>query len=137
MPDPPVVNGKKVKRDYEKFEKAAYLDTPIEPVCAIYRTMVADPDTIVILLTGRTDGIKDDTEQALENHDLSGYDELFMKPKSQQHTPDVAIKKFLAGHIQKKYGLPISMVFEDRGRVVNMWREMGIFVFDVNQEHTV
>jgi hypothetical protein len=102
-------------------------------VVNIYRRFVADPDVIVVLLTGRPDHVRDKTEAWFVQHGLEGYDELFLKT-GDQHIPDFEQKASVADHVEEKYGQPIDMVFEDRQRVVAMWKRRGTFVFDVIQD---
>jgi hypothetical protein len=126
------VTGKKRKRRYDKFHNACVLDTPIPAVVNIYRRMVADPDVTVVLLTGRPDSVRDLTVQWFTDNDLNGYDALYMKTGDQQ-TPDVEQKATTADEIEARYGMSIDMVFEDRQRVVAMWKARGTFVLDVLQ----
>jgi hypothetical protein len=124
--------GKKVKRRFDLFHNACDLDTPIAPVVNIYRRFIADPNVIVVLLTGRPDSVRDKTEAWFVQHGLTGYDELFLKT-GDQHIPDFEQKAMIADQVEAKYGQPIDMVFEDRQRVVAMWKARGTFVFDVLQ----
>ena len=135
-PDPAIdpVTGRKVKRRFDLFHKACVDDTPITPVVDIFLRMVADPNVIVVLLTGRPMSARYDTTQWFTKHGLDGYDELFTKPSGQDMMPDKQQKLMIAEHIEKKYGMPISMVFEDRSRVVEMWKERGTFVLNVEQK---
>lgn len=49
------------------------------------------------------------------------------------NTPDDQLKeRWLDEHIVGS-GKQIDFVFDDRPKVVRMWRRRGIFVFDVNQ----
>ena len=133
-PDPShdPVTGKKYGRRYDLFHGACDLDPPIPAVVDIYRRMVADPDVTVILLTGRPDRVREKTEQWFVDHDLLGYDELFLKT-GDQNVPDVEQKSAIADALEAKYGRKIDMVFEDRQRVVAMWKARGTFVLDVLQ----
>ena len=51
--------------------------------------------------------------------------------KAGDHRNDAIIKSEIADEIEKEYN--IFCVFDDRKRVVDMWIERGIFVFDVGQ----
>jgi hypothetical protein len=133
FPAPDQVTGKKGKRRFDLFHNACDQDTLLTPVVNIYRRFVADPDVIVVLLTGRPDHVRDKTEAWFVQHGLEGYDELFLKT-GDQHIPDFEQKASVADHVEEKYGQPIDMVFEDRQRVVAMWKRRGTFVFDVIQD---
>lgn len=134
-PQPPVdpVTGKKVKRRFDYFERDIPLDTPIVPVVDIYLQFIDDPAVTVVLLTGRNESARSDTTQWLTKHGLDGYQQLYMKPYGSSFMPDTEQKSTLADQIEKDWDAPISMVFEDRARVVEMWKQRGTFVFNVEQ----
>jgi len=124
--------GKKVKRRYDLFHAACVNDTVIAPVAQFYVQFVTDPSVTVIVLSGRDAAVLDDTKQWFVDNDLPMPDEMLLKVGNQM-LPDVEQKRFQADRLEKKYGKPISMVFEDRDRVVKMWKERGTFVFNVDQ----
>lgn len=133
-PNPAIdpVTGKKVKRRYDLFHHACVDDGVVEQVAYFYRMFVADPDVTVVVLSGRDIATHQKTAKWFSDNDLPMPDELMLKSGDQQ-TPDVEQKKHAANYLERKYGKPISMVFEDRQRVVKMWKERGTFVFDVLQ----
>jgi hypothetical protein len=51
--------------------------------------------------------------------------------KEKDNRNDAIIKSEIADEIEKEYN--ILCVFDDRKRVVDMWINRGIFVFDVGQ----
>jgi phosphoglycolate phosphatase-like HAD superfamily hydrolase len=134
MPKPPVdpVTGKKNKRRYDLFHHACVDDTLIEPVAHFYRTFVADPSVTVVVLSGRDAATLDKTVKWFEDNRLPMPDEMILKQGDQMH-PDVEQKRFHADRLEKKYGKSVTMVFEDRDRVVEMWKARGTFVFNVDQ----
>lgn len=134
MPNPAVdpVTGKKVKRRYDLFHAACVDDGVIQPVADIYVRFVADPNVTVVVLSGRDAATLDDTIDWFGRNGLPLPNEMILK-SGDQHLPDVEQKRTRANQLEKKYGKPISMVFEDRDRVVKMWRERGTFVLDVAQ----
>lgn len=88
----------------------------------------------VILLSGRPETIRQDTEQRLRIHSIV-YDELYMRPKDDIR-PDIEIKKEIyETHIQWKYNVLFAL--DDRTRIVDQRREMGIYTLDVNQTREV
>ncbi len=135
MPQPPIdpVTGRKVPRRFDLFHKACVDDTPIWPVVDIYRRLVADPNVRVVLLTGRPMSARYDTEQWFIRNGLEGYDALYTKPAGQDMQADKESKSIAAAQIEREFGEPIAMVFEDRDRVVQMWKARGTFVFNVAQ----
>lgn len=133
-PNPPVdpVTGKKIPRRYDLFHHACVDDTVIEPVARLYRAFVADPAVTVVVLSGRDAATYEKTVAWFAANDLPLPDELLLKVGN-QNLPDVEQKRFQADRLEKRYGKPISMVFEDRDRVVAMWKARGTFVFNVEQ----
>lgn len=118
-------------RRFDRFERDIPLDGVIEAVAGIYRRFVADPDVTVILLTGRNETSRGTTEQWLTDNDLTGYDALYMKEES--FMQDVVQKEGVLDALIARYGGMPEMVFEDRARVVEMWKRRGVFVLNVDQ----
>ena len=83
----------------------------------------------LIFVSGRSDDYRKQTEEWLEKYDIS-YNALYMR-KYKDHRDDVIIKGELADEIEKEYN--ILGVFDDRKKVIDMWINRGIFVFDVGQ----
>ncbi len=133
-PNPAVdpVTGKKVKRRFDRFHAACVDDGVVEPVAYLYRQFVANPDVTVVVLSGRDVATLDETVQWFARNDLPMPDDMILK-SGDQHTPDVEQKRTIADQIEQRYGEPIAMVFEDRQRVVEMWKARGTFVMDVLQ----
>lgn len=133
-PNPPIdpVTGKKVKRRFDLFHHACDLDGVIQPVAYFYRKFVADPDTVVIVLSGRDAATLEKTISWFDRNDLPQPTEMLLKVGN-QNLPDIEQKRFQADRLEKKYGRKIDMVFEDRDRVVQMWKDRGTFVFNVDQ----
>lgn len=121
-------------RNWAAFHAGIPDDGVMEPVAMIYRTMVANPDMRVFLLTGRNESDREITENWLYKHKLTGYDALHMKQKP--HMKDTEQKGAVLDMLVHTYGQMPVAVFEDRPRVVKMWNERGVFVFDVAQGAT-
>ena len=83
----------------------------------------------LIFVSGRSDDYRKQTEEWLEKYDIS-YNALYMR-KYKDHRDDVIVKGELADEIEKQYN--ILGVFDDRKKVIDMWINRGIFVFDVGQ----
>ena len=134
-PDPShdPVTGRKVQKRFDRFHRDCVYDTPIPAVVEIYKRFVADPDVAVILLTGRPFSARQDTEDWFAKQGLLGYDQLYTKFDGQDFMPDKEQKPMVADMVEAQYGRKIDMVFEDRQRVVAMWKARGTFVLDVLQ----
>lgn len=82
----------------------------------------------VILLSGRGSEAREDTITWLETH-LVPYDHLFMRAEGDTR-PDYIVKRELFDkHIRDKYY--VELVLDDRQQVVDMWRDLGLTVWQV------
>lgn len=86
-------------------------------------------DHYMIIVSGRSEDYKAQTDKWLSKRDIF-YDEIYMR-KSGDWRDDAIIKSEFADQIEEKYN--IVAVFDDRQKVVRMWQDRGIFVFDVGQ----
>lgn len=121
---------KKKPKDWASFDSSISEDEVNEPVASVLRAMF-DAKHTILLASGRNERSRDRTERWLLDNGLNLHDELYMRPKM-DYRCDSIVKKEILDQIIIDYGKP-DMVFDDRPRVVNMWRENGIFVFDVYQ----
>lgn len=122
------------KKDYDAFYDACGWDTPIEPVIDTVRSIrllqnMSRSDSLwTIFVSWRSDRVKDITEFWLKQH-CPIYEKLYMRPHG-DNIPDVELKKRIYDEHLKD--LNIFCVFDDRPRVVQMRRDLWLFVFDVN-----
>ena len=88
----------------------------------------------LIFMSGRPDinNVRRDTEEWLEVHVQLPYEALLMRPADRQQDNDAIIKRDLFDdNIRGKYN--IGVVFDDRDRVVDMWRnQLGLDCLQVN-----
>jgi hypothetical protein len=117
-------------KDWAAFDAGVSEDEVNNPVASVLFAMYRSRHTI-LLASGRSERSRDRTEKWLTDNGLNLYDKLYMRPKL-DYRCDSIVKKEILDQITLDYGKP-DMVFDDRPRVVNMWRENGIFVFDVYQ----
>lgn len=81
----------------------------------------------VVLLSGRMEKARVATEAWLHEHDID-YDLLIMRADDDYRADDVIKEELYRQHILPKYN--ILAVFDDRPRVIRMWRRLGLMVFD-------
>lgn len=86
----------------------------------------------IILASGRNERSRQATEAWLLKSGLDSYDKLYMR-KADDFRSDDIVKQEILDEIIADYGRKPDMVFDDRPRVVRMWRDNGIFVFNVYQ----
>lgn len=104
-------------------------DVPNAPVVDYVR-MVHEFGARVIYMTGRSEVCRRDTEVWLEEHVGVPYEMLLMRPVSAVRTRDDHVKygQFKES-VQGSYR--VHSVLEDRTRVVEMWRALGLTVLQV------
>lgn len=109
------------EKKWDAFHAACHLDTIHPHIEAILHGLKATH--IIVLLTGRDERYLEQTRQWLNDHGIT-YDFLFMRPQGSWAVADHDYK----WAVVQKYFDPqqVAMVFEDRARVVQMWREHGI-----------
>ena len=97
-------------------------DKPIEHMIVLSRVLWRNGNAIVIV-SGRSDECRDETIQWLHDH-IVWYHKLYMR-KAGDYRPDDIVKLELLEQIKADGFAPV-MAFDDRDRVVAMWRQQGI-----------
>lgn len=118
---------KGANKDYDSFYNACDKDAPNQRIINLVNVLECNGYFIEIM-TGRSDIVKDKTVAWLDEHSVR-YDHLTMREYG-DHTPDFELKKkwfFNSNTLRKE----IVFVLEDRKRVVDMWRSMGITCLQV------
>jgi predicted kinase len=116
-----------IKGDRDIYDGSkAHLDTVNEDVAEVIRMLSVDHP--MIYMSGRSDEHREVTEAWLAAHGLIA-DHLHMRA-SGDHRKDSAVKHELFDkHVRHNYN--IRGVFDDRNQVVEMWRAIGLTVFQV------
>ena len=108
----------KKKADWDSFHRACVDDSPITGMIAVNRSLAAT-HTIEIW-SGRSDMVCNETLLWLRENWIV-YDTIKMR-RAGDHTPDEKLKEAWLHSATRKPDL----VFDDRKRVVDMWRRNGI-----------
>lgn len=124
------------KPQWKKFFESCNDDIPIWPVVRVIESLKLNEVTLkdkeIQIWSGRCESVRDRTVHWLKY--IIGnytYSHLKMRPLGDS-TPDEILKeKWLDEALEN--GRKIDFVFDDRPKVVRMWRRRGIFVFDCNQ----
>lgn len=106
------------RRDWDGFFDACDLDPPIVPVMDTFRALKAAGHHIEIW-SGRSDRVRSKTEDWLARHGVEPA-RLRMRVDG-DHQPDDDLKESWLDPCQ----LP-DLIFDDRQKVVDMWRRRGI-----------
>lgn len=120
-------------KNWKAFDAGMAEDKPIYPViAALVSFKRADTNNRIILCSGRSEPNRGVTVDWLKRHNIWQYvDNLYMRAANDYRADDI-IKEELLDRILEDGYYP-AMVFDDRPRVVRMWRRRGLYVFDCNQ----
>lgn len=118
-------------KNWKAFHACVGRDKPIEPVIIVLKALRATSQFDMIILSGRNEETRESTERWLKKHGIE-YDEFLMRRKG-DFRDDVVVKKEFLDELVEKYGKKPLFAVDDRPRVVKMWKDNGIFVFDVRQ----
>jgi hypothetical protein len=118
-------------KNWKAFDAGIPNDKVNEPVANIFWSLL-DTDNTIVLASGRNERSRQATEDWLFDNFLFGYEKLYMR-KADDFRGDDIVKQEILDQIIADYGRKPDMVFDDRKRVVRMWRDNGIFVFNVYQ----
>jgi len=87
-------------------------------------------EAAILLVTGRSEVSREATKKWLADNNIE-YDELYMRPEDQSYEHDYNIKKEIyENKIKDKYF--VTAVFEDRERNTELWRDLGLMVYQIN-----
>lgn len=119
--------------DWDAFFEACNNDLPNPGVVALYkmicRAQFEDLDTRVIIFSGRSESVRVKTVDWFKEYKIPTPDRLLMRPEG-DFTPDDQLKEQWLRNLQAE-GYFVQMVFDDRQKVVDMWRRNGITCLQV------
>jgi predicted kinase len=84
-----------------------------------------------IIVSGRIDECKDVTEEWLRYNGVY-YDEIYMRKTGDNRCDTFVKKEIYEENIKNRY--EVLAVYDDRPKVIRMWKEQGLFVMDCNTE---
>ncbi len=108
---------------WDLFNKAIPNDTPHSDILWLFSLMAKEPDTTMIVASGRGEEDRAVTEQWLAEAGIL-YAKLYMRPARDYRRDDI-IKGEILEQIRSEFGEPY-MAVDDRNGVVDMWRSNGI-----------
>lgn len=115
-------------KDWDAFYEACDLDNPIQPTIDILNAL-ADVGAHVLVMTSRADSVITKTVEWLWKHHVKVH-EMRMRPHG-DHTHDDVLKQRWYDELSPDEQGRVKAVFEDRTRVVRMWRELGLTCYQV------
>jgi len=117
-------------KDWNAFDAEGQKDTPIKPVIEICNALY-DLGWDIILLTGRNERVRQCTEHWLKTYGVQ-YDQMLMRPLKDRREDTIVKLEVLNEYIAKGFPqTPIQSIFEDRQRLVDMFRAEGYHVCQV------
>jgi FMN phosphatase YigB (HAD superfamily) len=134
------------KPDWQSFYEACDQDKPIEPVCDMYAHYFCNGN-VVEIWSGRCESTREKTIEWIFDNILTWIDTEDQEERSEDivlrmrpigdNTPDDELKERWLNEVyelKKHLRVPlIDFVFDDRPKVIRMWRRRGIFVFNCCQ----
>lgn len=114
-----------IAKEWDEFHKDLHLDSTNDPVIEICREL-KNKGYQIVLMTGRPENYLHRTKYWLNKNGIIP-SRIFMRPVG-DYTGDVELKRSWLAELRET-GYDVVMAFEDRQRVVDMWREEGVFCF--------
>ena len=119
-------------KNWKAFDAGIPNDKVNPYVAEIFWTLEETGVHDIVLASGRNERSRIATQDWLRANGLGGYHKLYMR-KADDFRSDDIVKQEILDEIIRDYGKKPDMVFDDRPRVVRMWRDNDIFVFNVYQ----
>jgi|TARA_Y100000361_G_scaffold22693_1_gene17880 phosphoglycolate phosphatase-like HAD superfamily hydrolase len=116
-------------KDFDAFREATSQDTAKEDIFAVAKALKAAGHRIIIS-SGRNKSQRAVTLKQLMAQGLV-FDALYMRSDS-DYRPDHEVKSQMLDKMRKE-GFNPTMAFDDRQQVVDMWRERGLTVAQVDK----
>jgi phosphoglycolate phosphatase-like HAD superfamily hydrolase len=119
-------------KNWPAFDAGIPNDSVIAPVAEAFHSLKAAGNEI-IFASGRNERSRDATMKWLQDNRFWNYTAKLYMRKADDFRGDDIVKREILDEIVADWGRKPDMVFDDRPRVVRMWRDEGIFVFNVYQ----
>lgn len=105
-------------------------DSPNWPIMILVRLLVEGLGHYPIFVSGRDEVCRETTIEWLSKHDVIRTGDTLLMRKHKDNRPDDVIKlEIYKRDIEPYYH--VAYVFDDRNKVVKMWREQGLTVLQV------
>ena len=115
-------------KDWPSFFAACVHDEPNQPVIAVLRSLVPS-GAEVRCWSGRSDEVRQQTEDWIDRH-VCVCLPVTMRAAG-DHQPDEKLKAGWLAELPGPDRLRLIAIFDDRDRVVAMWRDRGVTCFQV------
>lgn len=113
------------RKDWRSFYRSCVTDLPVSAVIGALKAHVAAGHRVEIW-SGRSDEVRDETTGWLESHGIDSMLLTRMRPQT-DYQPDDQLKRAWLLECDRRP----DAVYDDRDKVVAMWRAEGIQCFQV------
>jgi len=113
--------------NWDEFYERCGEDLPNHPAIQTYQALHATgmgPE--MVLLTGRRESVRPQTEEWLRKNGVIGYKHLLMRPDGDRRHDTIVKPEML-----QLIGIRPDLVFEDRDSMVEYWRSVCVPCFQV------
>lgn len=114
--------------DWKSFKEQTRFDTPVQWVCDLAKKHIEDGHDVAFF-SARNESQRSLTEAQIDEWIGKGHQGLFLRPEG-DFRPDEVFKSDLADKFEE-FGGKIDLVYDDRNKVVAMWKARGITVVQV------
>jgi len=118
-------------KDWGAFKRETVNDTPIEHVCEMAKMHVSEGDN-VMFVSARNNSEREITKKQIKDWIGISDPVLFMRPDG-DFRPDEIFKRDILEFLRQKdvLGKNPDVVYDDRNKVVDMWKAEGVNVVQV------
>lgn len=117
-------------KNWEAFFEACDMDDPNHPVINTLKSL-KNSGADIWIWSGRSDAVREKTLEWLHKHDLVKHVSRIRMREDGDHTPDEELKLGWLNDLSQSDEHRLVAVFDDRDKVVAMWRSQGIACFQV------
>lgn len=119
----------KFKKNWDAFHAACVDDTPIPQIIGVLDALYQSIGAHIWIWSGRSDSVMEHTKTWLKLH-CPYWTRLKMRDHG-DYTPDDQLKESWLKAMNPEDRARLVMAFDDRDRVVNMWRRNGVICAQV------
>ena len=117
-----------LRGDRGPYEFARCVEDKLNRVVDEFLVMCHNDGQRVILLSGRQEEFRPETEAWLRTHAVA-YHELHMRPAKDRRRDDIVKAELFDRHVRHRFD--VRLVLDDRDRCVALWRRMGLACWQV------
>ena len=123
-------------KDWKKFFAEQHKDEPYKPVLDVLHALSADHTNSIIVVTGRDECFREVSIEWLNRHINYEFpnEDLYMRPSGNREDDDTLKVKIIKSWLQRHPSYTMGGIFEDRHRIIDAFREEGLYNFECNQE---